>query len=322
MSEQPRTVLQQPTLLRGYDPLKECVQWNTLVGSLAGLLICMSFIASPTLMNGALPVGEGWTSLTLFLLAMVFIAAGAAPVLPLRIRARREEQQRNVLRQGALQGDDQPLASSQPGISAQALSLPICLESRLNRIILPWIGAWALFVGVLFLLGYLWSSGSQGAILGALVELFSLTTPFIATLCLGAINLVQVSIAAHYFHPQLHIDGEGITARYGRDTVTIAWGDIRYFALINSKIANPGFKRKTPAREVFEISDGENRICWLAHQSLSFYRLLFFGETRLSDQNYKTFTEQLATLLMARTDLPLLDFRLAEKKRKQKDQHG
>lgn len=145
---------------------------------------------------------------------------------------------------------------------------------------------------------------------------------FYAMLGLGAINLVQVSVAAHYFHPDFQIDEEGLTARYGRDTITIAWHDVRSFVLLNSKLTHAGFNRKAPAREAFEISDGENRICWLAHQTLSFSRLLLCDQTRLSDQDYEMFTTQLAALIMARTALPLLDFRLAEKPRKEKGQQS
>lgn len=93
MSEvyQSQTVPQKPVQLRGYDPLKECVQWNTLVGSLGGLLIVVSLLASPTLLNGTLPAGAIWTSLTIFLFAGLFLIACAGPVLPIRMRARREE---------------------------------------------------------------------------------------------------------------------------------------------------------------------------------------------------------------------------------------
>lgn len=168
------------------------------------------------------------------------------------------------------------------------------------------IGTWVLFVCVLFLFGYLWIAGSLGAIAPDLDYVFSLITPFIAVLGLGAVHLVQVSVAAHYFHPALQINEEGLTARYGRDIIAIAWRDVRSFALLNSKLTHAGFKRKASAHEAFEISDGENRIRWLAHQILSSSRLLLCDKTRLSDQDYEIFTTQLATLIVARTALPLL----------------
>lgn len=324
MSEayQSQTVPQEPVLLRGYDPLKECVQWNTLAGCLGGLLIVVSLLASPSFMNGTLPAGAVWTSLTIFLFAGLFLIAGAGPVLPIRIRAQREERLRNALRQSALQGEIHDLALPHVGSSARALGLPLRLESRLSRAFLFLFGAWVLFVCVLFLFGYLWIAGSLGAIAPDLTFAFSLLTPFMTMLGLGAINLVQISVAAHYFHPDLQIDEEGLTARYGRDTITIAWHDVRSFALLNSKLTYAGFKRKAPAQEAFEISDGENRICWLAHQTLSSSRQLLCDETRLSDQDYEAFTTQLATLIVARTALPLLDFRLVEKPGKEKGQQS
>lgn len=226
------------------------------------------------------------------------------------------------MRQSALQGEVHDLALPPVRSSARALSLPLRLESRLKRAFLFLPGAWVLFVGALFGFGYLWIDGSLGAIAPDLAFVFSLITPFIAILGLGAINLVQVSVAAHYFHPDLQIDEEGLTARYGRDTITIAWRDVRSFVLLNSKLTNAGFNRKAPAREAFEILDGENRICWLAHQTLSSSRLLLCDKTKLSDQDYEMFTTQLATLIVTHTELPLLDFRLAEKPRKEKGQQS
>ncbi|MBA2285371.1 MAG: hypothetical protein H0W02_07820 [Ktedonobacteraceae bacterium] len=45
---------------------------------------------------------------------------------------------------------------------------------------------------------------------------------------------MRLRICGHYLLPSLTINDESITARYGRDTITIAWRDIRHFGLVNS----------------------------------------------------------------------------------------
>jgi hypothetical protein len=86
---------QESALLRGYDPVKECVQWNVLAGFLAGILLFMSFISSPTLMNGSWPAGEIQTGFLVLIIVALLIIVCAGPVLPLWIRVRHEERQRN-----------------------------------------------------------------------------------------------------------------------------------------------------------------------------------------------------------------------------------
>jgi hypothetical protein len=193
--------------------------------------------------------------------------------------------------------------------------LPSHLESRINRSPFILIVAGGLIVTAVFVSGYFWASGYPGEFLRTLVDFFSFIQLIAFFSCLGIANLIQMYIAAHYFHPQLHIGNEGITARYGHDTITMAWNDIRYFALINSKLPNAGLNRKAQWSEAFEISDGENRVCWLAHQPLSSYRLFRLDDTDFGEPGYAKFTQQLAALIVERTHLPLMDFRLEEKKR-------
>jgi hypothetical protein len=76
----------------------------------------------------------------------------------------------------------------------------------------------------------------------------------------------------------------------------------------------PGSKTKSP-REAFEISDGENAICWLKTEPLSSHRLSRFGKIVLSDEDYAAFTQQLAALIIDKTGLPLYDLRLDKHKK-------
>jgi hypothetical protein len=134
---------------------------------------------------------------------------------------------------------------------------------------------------------------------------------------------MRLHIAGRYLLPSLAIDDEAITARYGRSAITIPWRGIRYFALLDSSTFrqlptstnSPTFRQllKTgilspgtpaPKYEAFEISDGENIICWLKTTPFRHHRLFRFGEIALSDEDYATFTQQLASLLMEKTNLP------------------
>jgi hypothetical protein len=94
---------------------------------------------------------------------------------------------------------------------------------------------------------------------------------------------------------------------------------VRYCALVSSSTFHriPDSKRAASSftREAYEISDGENRLCWLEASPFFSYRLLQNGEMALSDQQYTTFARQLASLVIERTGLPLYDFR-EQKKRK------
>lgn len=172
-------------------------------------------------------------------------------------------------------------------------------------------------------------SPSQPRFLYAVPGLLALTI-----LSLGLVIWIEMRlpIAARYLLPSFTIDNEAITARYGHSTITIAWHDIRYFALVSSDTFRqlptsdnpPTFRRilrtgltssNTPAHEAFEISDGENVICWLKATPFRHHSLFRFGEVALSDGDYAAFTQQLAALIMAKTGLQLYDLRLAKHKK-------
>lgn len=104
-------------------------------------------------------------------------------------------------------------------------------------------------------------------------------------------------VAGHYLHPSLQIDDAGIAVRYGKEMIFIDWQDIRSFALVNSLTFSKIPGKKTAQREAYEISDGTNRICWLADSPMPSYDLLWVGEVVLSAQDYTSFTQLLAALI-------------------------
>ncbi|HEY3992183.1 MAG TPA: hypothetical protein VGM01_04795 [Ktedonobacteraceae bacterium] len=131
---------------------------------------------------------------------------------------------------------------------------------------------------------------------------------------------IQNRVTKQYLLPWLDIDNEGITVRYGRDTISIHWNDICYFALTSSALLLRSRATSPQKYETFEISDGENMICWQAAPPARSLRLLQNGEVPLSPQGYTLFTQQLAALIVERTGLPLYDFRMPERKAKRRKQ--
>jgi hypothetical protein len=71
----------------------------------------------------------------------------------------------------------------------------------------------------------------------------------------GIAHAIQQRVAGYYSHPSLQVDDEGISARYGRETISIAWRDVRYFALVSSTTFSrrPGKRigSSTAEREAF-----------------------------------------------------------------------
>jgi hypothetical protein len=119
----------------------------------------------------------------------------------------------------------------------------------------------------------------------------------------------------------LRVDNEGMSAHYGRETISIAWKDVRYFALVSDTAFSKLPSFRASKREAFEISDGKNMICWLVAFPFPSHNLLWPGKTVLSAQDYASLTQQLASLIVAKTDCPLLDFRLPKHRHKKQVQH-
>ncbi|MDQ2905823.1 MAG: hypothetical protein M3Y81_20060 [Chloroflexota bacterium] len=228
-------------------------------------------------------------------------------------RKRSEKKQRDPLRKDVINGNSQLLAPIQPSPYAQMLALPVHIEGRLDRPFtrLPIIGvvvfASMIALDIWILLGnppdlaFLVSSGSAIAI----------------QIPLWISRAIQKVIAGHYLLPALQVDEDGISARYGRDTISMRWEDVRSFALVSSVTF-----RGTGQREAFELSDGENMICWLVAEPFSAYNLLWSSgapaspQVTLSAQDYVSFTQQLSSLIVAKTGRPLYDLRLPKHKKK------
>jgi len=314
----------QGEMLRGYDPLQEIYRWNLVFSLLVWEIIVVGVALVPIYNNLMFLQSEFWGIQTgiLALLLTLFWGLGSF-LLPYR-RYHREKRQRNVLRRQALIPTEQHrlLTSNRLSSVSNELPLPLSIESERKKVFTLWIWLGALFffitLGVNYLLswGFFWELPywliAIPSVLGLLVVL---------SVNNGSIGrFIKPRVAGHYLLPSLKVDESGITARYGRDSIAMRWDDVRYCALVSSTTFHriPDSQRATSSftREAYEISDGENMICWLEASPFSSHRLQQNGEVALSNQQYTTFARQLASLVIERTGLPLYDFRPPERKAK------
>ncbi len=315
----PQTDSSEGYLLRGYDPLREIYHWSTIILALAGELLLFTFALGPFYNNLNMFDSESW-SLPASLGVLGFLSLGclALPLISF-ILYRREKRTRDVLRFAALKRVNVPLMPIQPP-ALQSIPLPTTIESSLQRSFIGWnvLGFCSLAVLLSFniAISMFWQTPIPFA------DFFPLLSFFVPVVGVLLCTIIQGRVAGHYLLPSLVIDDQGITAHYGRDTIEMRWSNMRYFALVNSwtlrKASGYQTGSYTPAWEAFEISDGENKICWLISSPFYSRHLHLSGERVLSTQEYTSLTGQLASLIVARTGLPLVDCRLPRPARKQK----
>jgi hypothetical protein len=306
-------------MLRGYDPLREICHWQFIVAFFLMGIFIVSYFLSPAMDTISSLDMEDWSFYTSMVLIVLFPLILASIVLWALWRYRRAKRRRDMLRLAAFAENNPPLAPFQPApVFWQAL--PLRIESHLRKNFTLWITLEVVFVVINFLANYaasnnLWKMPSLVSSFAGLL-FFAL---FYSGIGIGA--AIQNCSAAYYLLPWLQVNEEGITARYGRDTIPMRWQDIRSFALV-STMPVTFIREKAASRakkyEAFEISDGENMICWRVATPPRSYRLRQNGEVALSPQDYAAFTQQLAALIVERTGLPLYDFRPPERKTKKR----
>lgn len=307
-------------LPRGYDPLREIYHWNLIIFLLLGEMIVAGIALIPEINTISFLSSQVWNIKIGIGMILLFLLAVIARSPSIFLRYRREKQKRNLLRQGALIGNYQLLTPIQPPAVPATLSLSIHLESRLKKRFVRGtliVALLVLLLLVLDLISLLDNSWQIPSFLGTFLSFFN---ELMLIAMIGIAYALQVHVAGHYLHPSLRVDNEGMSARYGRETISIAWKDVRYFALVNGTTFSKLLSFSASEREAFEISDGENMICWLIASPFSSHNLLWPGETILSAQDYSSLTQQLASLIVAKTNCPLLDFRLPRHK-KQAEHH-
>lgn len=306
-------------LLLGYDPLQEIYQWNMISVVLLGelLLVCVALV--PLYNNLSLMASDSIWGIRPSIIIPFLLLLFVIPHFFKWKRYRSEKQQREILRREALSLSAPDQALTQSRSSLHGLSLPIEIESRQKSFFSIQTIFGICFLIVLLMINYVtvlagsWEMPSWFMIVPTI-----LGVAMVPSLYVGIGRTVRLRIAGHYLLPSLKIDDEAITARYQHDTISISWRDVRYFGLVSSatffKLPGKQGTQNPPEREAFEISDSENSICWLKASPFRSHRLFWFGEVELSDKDYAAFTQQLASIIMERTGLPLYDLRLAKHK--------
>lgn len=296
----------------GCDPLQEIYHWSLIISLLSNALVALSITFVPYWNNPFL-LPDSLLNIRLWTVVIPLILLVCLANLLLRVlRLRRERRKRDRLRQKVLLGRIRPLALHQPPTVLAPLSLPLYLESRLTRRSVRKMLIWALVtlcaivIDLSILLGNTWLLPS---LLVDALSFLSIAIPFAVVIIA---SLMQTSITGYYLHPLLHVDTEGLSASYGSETVCIAWRNVCSFALVGGVAASNILQKKAEASshpyDAFEISDGEQRICWAADSPFPLFTVFRSGSA-LSALDYTYLTLQLGALIVAKTGCPLLDLR-------------
>ncbi|MBO0783249.1 MAG: hypothetical protein J2P37_30920 [Ktedonobacteraceae bacterium] len=289
-------------MLRGYDPFREHLRWKRVLSLLTALALVVYVLALE-----ALAYLEGHEARVLivefFGLGIAVVYLGIVRIVTLSSASRSLKRLRQQ-RMRALTGEDLPRTTPQPTVTGVPMDLPQHVHTRIGRGCLSTV----IVLLIIFSLGLIWVqipffvadryAGPDFASLRfALVfYTFILIEPLL-NFSFSAI------VTSHCLSPSLDIDENGITAYYERHTFTMAWHDIRYFAMTNTRqIARSG--KKTTKPFTYEIGDGENMINWDPH-------IRIVTASKFDHPDYHTLaSKQLPALIIERTGLPLLDLRL------------
>lgn len=189
------------------------------------------------------------------------------------------------------------------------VSLPVSVSNRPLRSIwrmlnffLPFLVGCALFLQLPFILpdSYLIPS-----------DILVIIPSLLGLVFLFPIEFTLPITADFYLLPSLELDENGMCAHYGRDSVSIAWQHICFFALAEYKrfgsIDNFSLKPQSRRKwvQIYIICDGENTIAWYADP-----RGKMQNPSSLSIEEYARLLEkQLPALVERKTGLSLLDMR-------------
>ncbi|HEU5379078.1 MAG TPA: hypothetical protein VFV38_26945 [Ktedonobacteraceae bacterium] len=289
-------------MLRGYHPLKEIYRWERVIFALCflsfgvlelGDLVEHSDVASPGAENIAFFLVFPLTFLCIWLLFLSPVKRRLMKLFRL---------QRTIL---TGQGGSMPVALSDS--APVEVSLPVSVSTCSSRSIwrmlsffLPFLVGCVLFLQLPFFLPdpYLIPS-----------EILVIIPSFLGLFFLFPIDLALPITADFYLLPSLELDENGIRARYGRDSVSIAWQHLCFFALVEYKrFGNTdNFSLKPRSRrewvQIYIICDGENTIAWYADP-----RGKMQNPSSLSIEEYaKLLEKQLPALVGRKTGLPLLN---------------
>lgn len=291
-------------MLRGFDPYTELYHWFRMV---MFFYVIMLLIVALIFICGWYSEGDSLAIWAIMLLGLIF-PLGISMIYFLGVRGAKELDSLHKRRLEVLAGQNWERAMLQPAAFSMSLPCQTLRQVKSKRIIILSVSLAFLAIGAAALQWFLLNpSFYLNNIPRMLLDgLPMLQTPLLICLIIPLYATMSL-IRGYYMLPSLDIDDHGISAHYGRHTVTIAWRNIRYFAMTNGKVLD----RSTGEvdRYVYEICDGENVINWVpnARDTAGYQPLMANGDyTQLA-------ARQLPEMIIARTGLPLLDLRLFKK---------
>lgn len=291
-------------MLRGYHPVKEIYRWERVIFALCFLSIGVLILEDSVEHTDVTSPGAG--NIAFFLVfPLTFLCLWLLFLYPVKRRLLKLFRlQRTILHS---QGGSMPVA---PSDSAPVeVSLPVSVSIRPSRSIWRMLSFSLLFLvgSVLFLqLPFLLSDPYLIP-----SEVFVVTPTFLGLFFLAPLLEFTLPMTADfYLLPSLEVDENGMCARYGGDSISIAWQHTRFFALAeykrfgsNDNSFKPRSRRKWV--QIYLICDGENTIAWYADP-----RRKMQNPSSLSIEDYaKLLEKQLPALVGRKTGLSLLDMR-------------
>lgn len=277
---------------RGYDPLREEVHWTLISSSIASALWIAAFLYGTTQDLPALSYTAD--SLWGFLLPIglaVVVLPGADVAIFLILRHARARIL--PLRTSALTGTAPISLSPQPEVAPLPVTLPHTIHMHINKGFLLW-PAIIIAISLVFFSFVFFSSLPEGASMQ-----FRLISSMISYPLIPLLSPIITLFQSRWTAPMLTLDEESVTARYGGDSVTIRWADVRSFAIMG--------KNKPDSQVVFELSDGRHIIRWL--DAFTVRRAKTYVPN-MKREDYTALLQALPPWICARTGQPLRDLRM------------
>jgi hypothetical protein len=219
----------------------------------------------------------------------------------------------------ALQGDQDLLFSAQPSRDEHALGLPITIEVKMRMTIffILIVGLVVIYLSLSFIAFYMQKLSFED------VRLLIFTNGCMLLISLLFVLLVA-RIAARYAHQQITVTEQGITTRFRRKTMSLAWNDARFFSLhgstrsgmVGAGVEPPPGKPAAgfnPAPTIpdqskhpflYELSSMKESVVWMQLRANSFWL-----KPLIPFEHYQQQMNALAEMVAAKTDLPLYDLR-------------
>lgn len=282
-------------MLRGYHPLKEIYRWERVILMLyflfGGVIILGIGVEHTDIANRQEDIALAFAVSVIFLLFWSL----------LRYPPFRRITKLFRLQKAILNSQDGLILLTTPEYSTVEDSLPVSASTSISKVL------WrSLAFSLLFMIGCIFVFQLPFLLPDPYVlplDVWAMIPPFLVLLCMIPPRSTLPLAADFYLLPSLEVDESGILACYGTDQISIAWQQIRFFALAEYKKFGDNKKMWT---QIYLICDGENTIAWHADPHGKTWK----SASLSTDEKYARLLEkQLPTLVSLKTGLPLFDLR-------------